>query len=156
MSSVDLSGNREGPFHVRLSFILACAAFLIAILLPGLIARKPVLQRAMLVLAITAIGWAWTLLISDAEPNGRWRVWLSFTTAAYLTASIPAFFIELSVGLLRYPAASMCARPWVHWGYALTCLGVLGSFSGRGRTRVALLLGSVALWSLRASGAWIL
>jgi hypothetical protein len=150
--------NLEALPLVRPAFVLAGVAFLIVLLLPSLIASWPVLQRGTLALAAVAVGSGWVLLVKDrSEPKSRWRAWISLATAAYLTASMPTVFFELSQWKwLRHPAASIYVRPWVHWGYSLMLLGVLGSFCARGRARVALVIGSVVLLSLRASmGTWV-
>lgn len=151
--------NRKTMLRVRPTFVLACVGVLTALILPGVIAGRPVLQRAMLVLATITVGLGWVSLLSDPKPNLRWRSWISLVTAAYLTASVPAFFFELSPlrWFLRHPGWAVYVGPWVHYGYALMCLGILGSFCAQSRARVALLVGSIALVSLRASmGTWIL
>jgi hypothetical protein len=157
MSFTSLRTKGEALLRVRPAFVLACVGFLIAITLPDMIAGRPVLQRAMLVLATIAVGTSWVLLLKHPEPNSRWRALLSLATAAYLTASIPAFFFELSPWKwLRHPGASAYVRPWVHWGYALMGLSILISFCSRGRARVALVVGSIALATLMYSmGRWL-
>jgi hypothetical protein len=150
--------KQEAFLRVRPAFVLVCVAVLFVIFVPDVIARRLVLQRLLLVLAAIAIGLGWFFLLNRQDhPNGGWRAWTSLVTAAYLTASIPTVFFELSQGRwLRYPAASMYVRPWVHWSYSLLCLGILGSFVAQGRARMALVVGSIALLILRASmGAWV-
>ena len=57
---------------------------------------------------------------------------------------------------MKHPVLSMYARPWVHWGYLFIYLGVVGSFLGRGRARIAFVVGSILLLILRESmGAWL-
>lgn len=52
--------------------------------------------------------------------------------------------------------ASLYVRPWVHWGFIVVYLSVFGSFLGRGRSRVAFVLGSVSLMILwNSMGHWI-
>ena len=110
--------NREALPLVRPAFVLAGVAFLIVLLLPSLIASWPVLQRGTLALAAVAVGSGWVLLVKDrSEPKSRWRAWISLATAAYLTASMPTVFFELSQWKwLRHPAASIYVRPWVSLG----------------------------------------
>jgi hypothetical protein len=157
VSFVNLRTNREALLRVRPAFLLGCFAFLIAIILPDIIRRIPALQQALLVVAALAVGSGWLLLLRHSEQGSRWRSWLSFVTATYLTASIPAVFFELRPWWLFHPAASLYVRPWAHWSYSIMCLSILGSFSTRGRVRVALVVGSVALIILRASMfTWLL
>jgi len=157
MSADNIQMSRENMFRVRSVFVLVFLAFLIAGIVPPLVAGKPVLERIMLILVSIAVGASWILLLLRDEENKGWRSWLSLITAAYLTASIPAVFFELSQWKsLRHPAASIYIRPWVHWGPALMCLGVLGSFCAQGRVRAALVVGSALLLALRLStGTWV-
>ncbi|MFY9844393.1 MAG: hypothetical protein WAK23_14880 [Terriglobales bacterium] len=61
--------------------------------------------------------------------------------------------------LMRHPWhqwLSMYVRPWVHWGYTFVFLSVICSFLGRGRARIAFVVGSVLLLMLRfAMGIWV-
>jgi hypothetical protein len=151
------STNRTALLSVRPAFILACIGFSTVLILPSVIAGRPILQRATLVIATIAIGSGWVLLLKHPEPNNTWRTGIALLTAAYLTASIPSVFFELSQWKwLRHPAASLYVRPWVHWGYTLMCLGILGSFCARGRSRMVLVVGSVIIIALRGSmGTWV-
>jgi hypothetical protein len=50
----------------------------------------------------------------------------------------------------------MYSMPWVHWGYIFMFLSIIGSFLGRGRSRIAFVTGSVLLMALReATGTWV-
>jgi len=64
---------------------------------------------------------------------------------------------------MRHPlhhTFEMYVWPWVHWGYQgylPVLLGVAGSFAGRGRARIAFVVGSILLLVLRESmGTWVL
>lgn len=142
-------------YQVRPGFILAIACLAILFTVPDLIARRPLLQEGTLLISVIAVGCGWVWLIRDREKGSTWRKWASIITAAYLTASIPAFLFEMRRRRLLNPAASAYVRPWVHHGYLLVCLGVLASFCLQGRRRLALLLASMLLFSLRTSmGTW--
>jgi hypothetical protein len=56
----------------------------------------------------------------------------------------------------RHSWFSMYSMPWVHWGYIFMFLSIIGSFLGRGRSRIAFVTGSVLLMALReATGTWV-
>jgi hypothetical protein len=161
MSSTSQAVGRESPFRIRPKFIAGCAAVVIVLILPGLIARSRILEQAILFLAGVAIFAGWFLLLKDPGPKTTWRALISLITSVYLAASLPVFLFELSPWrwFLRHPWhswLSMYSIPWVHWGYILVFLSVICSFLGRGRSRIAFATGSVLLMMLReAMGTWV-
>ncbi len=148
---------RTGPFSVRPKFLLGCAAVVLVLILPDVVAQSHILQRAVLLLAASFILAGWLLLLQDSEPSTTWRALVAVPSSVYLVVSLPAFFFEMSPWKwLTHHWISMYVRPWVHWGYALALLSIVCSFFGRGRARVAFVTGSVALFVLRAAtGPWI-
>jgi hypothetical protein len=157
MNSMDPVAHRRNLFRVRPAFLLACAGFLVAIILPDALRGKPTVQRVFLLLASLVIASGWFLLLKYREPNSTWRKLVALVTSVYLTLSIPAFFFELSpVRWFLNPVISMYEWPWAHWGRLLIYFGVAGSLLGRGRARIAFVVGSILLLILRASfRGWI-
>jgi hypothetical protein len=153
--------GRRNLFRVRPRFLLACAAFIVALILPDAISGNLALQRSFLLLASIAIVAGWFFLLKYRDQNSRRRAWVALITSVCLTASVPVFYYELSPirWIMHHPMFSNYVRPWVHWGYQgylPVVWGVVGSFFGRGRARIAFLVGSILLWILRASmGAWV-
>ena len=101
----------------------------------------------------------WLVLsIEGWGPNQTWRNVIALVASLYLTISIPVFFFESSQmrWLGRHHMLSMYAWPWAQWGYALVLGGVVGSFFGRGRARVAFATGAILLLILRLGmGIWV-
>ena len=161
MNSTNQIVSQQSCFRVRPRFLAGCAAVLVVLILPGLIAHSH-LERAVLVLAALAILAGWFLLLRDPGPKTTWRTLITLITSVYLVASLPVFFFELSPvrWLWRHPWSSWFAiyvGPWVHWGYIFVYLSAICSFLGRGRARIAFVIGSVLLVVLReAMGTWIL
>ena len=159
MSILNGSIDRKALFRVRPAFIVGCVVFIVALLLPDAIARRVLIQRSFLAGASLAVAFGWWLLLRHREFRRGWRGAVTFLTALYLTASIPAFFFELSSFrlLLRHPELSIYLGPWVHWGRILIFLPVVGSVCSRGQARIALVVGSVLLLILWLSmGQWAL
>jgi len=153
-----INSNRQGLFSVRRSFLLACAAFLVVMVLPNVAEGRHTVQLVFLVLAALAIASGWFFLLKYREPNSTWRALIALITSVYLTVSIPVFFFELSQirWFTRHPGFSMYARPWVHWGYVFVYLGVAGAFLGRGRSRIAFVVASTLLMILwEGTGTWV-
>lgn len=154
--------DRKSLFRVRPIFLIACAAFLAVITLPGVVHGSHILKRVFLLLATLALLSGWFFLLRDREPNSTWRALIALITSVYLTVSVPVFLFEMSQikWLMRHPMNRVFAIyvwPWVHWGVLLVLLGVVGSFFGRGRARIAFLVGSVSLMILwAATGTWVL
>jgi len=157
VSFISLNTNRQSPFRIRPTFVLVCVGVLATLLLSDVIGKLPLLQQALLILAAFAVGSGWLLLFRDYGQASRARAWISFVTAIYLTACLPAFFFELHPWRwLVHRTVSLYVRPWTHWGLAAMCLSIIGSFCASGRARVALVAASVALIILRASMAtWL-
>jgi hypothetical protein len=161
MNSTSQVVIRESPFRIRSKFLAACAAVVVVLILPDLIAHSHILARAVLLLAALGVLAGWYLLLKDLSPKTTWRTLIALLTSVYLIASLPVFFFELSPWrwFVRHPWHSwfsMYATPWVHWGYIFVFLSVICSFLGRGRARVAFVTGSVLLMVLReATGAWV-
>lgn len=144
--------------RVRPTFLAGCATVVVVLILPDALIGRPLLQKASLVIASLAIifGWYFLVALHDAHPS--WRKWIATVTTIYLTLSVPVFFFEMSQmrWFMHHPLLSKYAGPWVHWGFIMVCLGVVGSFFGSGRARIALVAGSVLLLVLRLSmGVWV-
>lgn len=154
--------DRKKLFRVRPIFLVACAAFLAVISLPDVVHGSHVLKRVFLLMASLALVSGWFFLLRDREPNSAWRAVIALTTSVYLTVSVPVFLFEMSQikWLMRHPMNRVFAIyvwPWVHWGFLLVLLGVVGSFFGRGRARIAFFVGSILLTILwAATGTWVL
>jgi hypothetical protein len=157
--------DRSNLFRVRPNFVLGCVVVLLVFFLPDAIRGRHGVQKALLLLASFSIASGWFCLLRHRETNSTWRSLVALATSVYLTASLPVFLFELSQikWLLRHSLHHMFGMyvwPWVHWGYQgylPILLGVVGSFAGRGRARVAFVVGSVLLLILRESmGTWIL
>jgi hypothetical protein len=152
--------DRKNSFRVRPIFLLAFAAFLAVITLPDVVRGGHTLKRVFLLLATVALASGWFFLLNDRDPNSAWRRFVALTTSVYLTMSVPAFLFEMSQirWLIRHPmhrVFSIYVWPWARWGFLLVFLGVVGSFLGCGRARVAFILASVLLTILwAATGTW--
>jgi hypothetical protein len=146
--------------RVRPWFLAGCVAFLVMLILPGVIRDSHASQRVLLFLAAVAILSGWIMLLVD-KPRMTWRTVTAMIASVYLVASLPVFIFEMSQlkWFMRYPhhyLLSMYVRPWVHWGYILIPLGVICSFLGRGRARVAFVTGAALLMVIWvAVGIWV-
>jgi hypothetical protein len=165
MKSENPATDRSDLFGVRPIFVLVCVVCLLVFFLPDAISGRHGVQKVLLLLASFAIASGWFFLVRHLEPNSTLRTLVALTTSVYLTASLPAFLFELSQikWLMRHPlhhTFEMYVWPWVHWGYQgylPVLLGVAGSFAGRGRARIAFVVGSILLLVLRESmGTWVL
>jgi len=161
MNSTNPTVTRTTLFSVRATFVVACVALLVVLFLPAAIMGKHAVQRTVLVLAAVAVLSGWYFLVKYRERCSPWRTVITLVTSVYLTASIPVFLFELSQvrWLMHHRMLSLYTRLWVHQGsqgYLLVFAGVVGSFMGSGRSRIAFILGSILLMILRASmGTWV-
>lgn len=161
MNSTTQVAVRESPLRIRPKFLAGCAAVVVVLILPELVAHSSILKRTVLLVATLAILSGWLLLLKDTWPKATWRAVIVLLTSIYLVASLPVFLFELSpwrwfVRNSWHSWFSMYARPWVHWGYIFVFLSVACSFLGRGRARIAFVTGSVLLMVLReAMGTWV-
>lgn len=161
MNSTDQLVGQESWLRLRPKFLSGCAAVVAVLILPDVIARFRILEGAALLSAALAILVGWSLLLKDSAPKRTWRSAIALITSVYLVASLPVFLFELSPWrwFVRHPWHSwfsMYSMPWVHWGYIFMFLSVIGSFLGRGRSRIAFVTGSVLLMALReATGTWV-
>ena len=161
MSSTSQVLGRESPFRIRPKFLAGCAAVVVVLILPDLIAHSRILEQGTLFLAGVAIFAGWLLLLRDPGPRTTWRALITLITSVYLVASPPVFLFDLSPWrwFVRHPWHSwfsMYSTLWVHWGYIFVFLSVICSFLGRGRARIAFVTGSVLLMTLReATGTWV-
>ncbi len=159
-SMTDVEGQAR-LVRVRPVFLAGCAAIVAVLILPSTIAQSHILKSAVLLLAALAILGGWLLLLNDHAPKTTWRALIAVIASVYLVISLPVFLFEMSQikWLMRHPWhhwLSMYVRPWVHWGYTLVFIGVILSFFGRGRARIAFVTGSVLLMVLRfAMGTWV-
>jgi len=154
-------GEGTGLFRLRPKFVAICVAFIIILILPWEIKDSLLLQRGLLFLAATAIFVGWVLLLMDRPQRANWRTVAAVITSIYLVASLPVFVFEMSQmkWFMLHPWHwwfEIYARPWVHWGYVFVYLSVIGSFLGRGRSRVAFLTGALLLMVVwEAMGTWV-
>jgi hypothetical protein len=161
MNSTDQLVGQESWFRVRPKFLAGCAAVVVVLILPDVIARVRILEPVALLSAAFAILVGWVLLLKDSPPKRTWRSVITLIASAYMTVSLPVFLFELSPWrwFVRHPWHSwfsMYARPWVHWGYFFVCLSVVCAFLGRGRARIAFVTGGALLMVLReAAGTWV-
>jgi L-asparagine transporter-like permease len=161
MNSTDQLVGQESWLRLRPKFLSGCAAVVAVLILPDVIARFRILEGAALLSAALAILVGWFLLLKDSPPKRTWRSVIALITSVYLVASLPVFLFELSpwrwfVRQPRHSWFSMYSMPWVHWGYIFMFLSIIGSFLGRGRSRIAFVTGSVLLMALReATGTWV-
>jgi hypothetical protein len=158
MTSASQPMERKRRFHVRPVFLLSCLVFLLVVFLPGALWNKPPAQRTLLGLATVAILSGWFFLLLRPESNSRWRSVIALVASIYLTMSLPAFAYELSpfYWALHHRAPLFYIWPLVHWGYALTLFGLVGSFFGRGRPRIAFVVAGTVLMIIRLAGHWLL
>ena len=161
MHPESMASNRQSPVRARPKFLLGCAIALVVIFLPAAISGRRLVQQSFLLSAAVAITSGWFLFLQYPEPNSRWRGAVAVLASVYLTASIPVFLFESAQirWLMGHPLREHYVHLWVHQGsqgYLPTLLGVVGSFFGRGRARVAFVVGSILLLILRLSmGAWV-
>lgn len=161
MSWTDGIHGRRRLYRVRPKFLAACAVVVLMLLLPDVVAQSFVLKGIALLFATFCVMYGWLLRFKDPTPNKDWRSPVALIASLYLAVSLPVFFFEMSQikWLMRNPWHSWFSayvRPWVHWGYALILLGVVCSFAGRGRARIAFGTASILLLVLRASmGTWV-
>jgi len=153
MKQMNPTSNHTKPFRARTGFVLLLVGLLMVIIVPELIHDRRFAQYLVLASASVAIASGWLFLIKYPEPNSRWRAWIALLTSIYLTASIPVYLFELSPikWFWNYhPVCSMYAMPWVRLGSIPIFLAVAFCVLGRGRARIAFLVGSfllVILWA---------
>jgi hypothetical protein len=153
--------ERKRLFAVRPKFLAGCAAVVVTLSLPDLVAQSFILKRAVLVIAALAILVGWVLLLKDRESRTTSRALIALVASIYLVVSLPVFLFEMSQvkWLMRHPWhdwISIYVRPWVHWGDVLMFASVICSFLGRGWPRIAFVTGSILLVVLRmAMGTWV-
>jgi hypothetical protein len=141
---------------VRRSFLLGCAVFLFALILPNALMDSRTLQSTALLLAGVAIFLGWIFLLLDG-PKLTWRAATATIASVYLVISAPIFFFKLFPlrWFLSIPHdhwVSIYAWPWAHWrGLILTLSGVFCSLLGRGRARIAFVTAAVLQWAIWAS-----
>ncbi|MFZ0300901.1 MAG: hypothetical protein WAM13_21310 [Candidatus Sulfotelmatobacter sp.] len=143
MNSTDQLVGQESWLRLRPKFLSGCAAVVAVLILPDVIARFRILEGAALLSAALAILVGWFLLLKDSPPKRTWRSVIALITSVYLVASLPVFLFELSPWrwFVQHPWHSwfsMYSMPWVHWGYIFMFLSIIGSFLGRGRSRIRL------------------
>lgn len=156
--------GQKGLFHVRPDLLLLCAAFVLLAVsslggLPDLIRRSLFAQGAILLAASAAIAVGWFCTAKYSEPNSAWRASIALITSVYLTVSIPAYFLAVfsTLGwLLHHHVLWAFLRPWARWGYVTVYMAFAGSFFGRGRARIAFVLGATLLLILwESTGRWL-
>ena len=137
-------------FRVRPAVLIGCGLLLAAGVVPFAFTHRYYAQICLLLVATICVILGWVAFLRYRERDATWQGWIALLTSAYLTASLPAFFIEFSpiMWLMHARWASLYVRPWVHWGFIFVYLSVLGSFLGRGRSRAAFVLASVLLMVL--------
>lgn len=148
----------DGRFQIRPSVLIGCALLFAVVILPIFFSHRGYAQMCLLLAASLCVISGWFVLVRYRELDTTWRGWIALFTSAYLTASVPGFFIEFSpvTWFMHAHWASLYVRPWVHWGFLFVYLSVAGSFLGRGRARIAFVLASVLLLILWESmGRWI-
>lgn len=146
-------------FRVRPNFILACIAVLAVLGAPGAIRGSLPTQRLVLLFAGVSIASGWFFRFRDRTPNGTWRASIALVTSIYLTTSIPAYCLAFFASVwwvFQHHTFWIFLGPWATWGHVLAYFGVAGSFFGRGRARIAFVVGSTLLMVLMEStGKWI-
>jgi len=151
---------RQASFRVRPRFLAGCTAILVVLVLPSVTRDSHAIQGALLLFAAMAILVGCILLLVD-RPKMTWRTGAVVIASVYLAVSLPVFVFEMSQvkWFMKYPRhalLSMYAKPWVHWGYILIPLGVICSFLGKGRARIALVIGAMLLLVIwEAMGTWV-
>jgi hypothetical protein len=146
------------PFRVRPIFLLGCGVSLAVVILPEAFSGDRFLQLVLLGVATITVILGWLLLLIYPERNESWRSVISLITFLYLTLSIPVFLFESSQikWIARHHSVSVYVRPWVHWGHILVLGSIVGSFFGRGRARIAFVVGATLLAIIRLSmGVWV-
>lgn len=164
MNSMNRTLGGKGLFHVRPGLLLLCAAFVLLVVsslgaLPDLIRGSLFAQGAILLVASAAIAVGWFCTAKYPEPNGTWRASIALITSVYLAVSIPAYFLAVfsTLGwLLHHHVFWAFLRPWARWGYVMVYMAFAGSFFGRGRARIAFVLGATLLLILwESTGKWL-
>jgi hypothetical protein len=159
MNAINRSIELKDSFRVRPLFLLTCIAIATLLLLPDALRGQRTMQWLVFTSACLAIVLACFFYIRRRESNGNWRNLITVVTTICLIASTPVFFFEFSQvrWLMRGPRwASFYVLPWVHWGFLLIPLTVVGSFFGRGRVRIALVIASILLIALwQSMGPWV-
>jgi len=158
MMSASQPIERKRRFLVRPVFLLGCAVVLLVFFLPGALSHNAYAERVLLGFATGAILSGWFFLLLRPEPNSRWRSVIALVASIYLTMSLPAFAYELSpfYWWMHHRSPVFYLWPFVHWGYALPLFGLIGSFFGRGRARIAFVVAGTALMVIRLAGYWLL
>ncbi len=155
---MNLLADHPEVFRVRRGFLLSCMALTAAFFLPSAIAHRHNVQLVFLAASALATAFGWLFLRKEGIPNSSWRSVLAITTCAFLTLSLPAFFIEVSASMsfafAPHQWTSLYLRPWARWGMLLALLAVIASFFARPRARVALVTGSILLMVVRFSIPW--
>jgi hypothetical protein len=96
MNSTDQLVGQESWFRVRPKFLAGCAAVVVVLILPDVIARVRILEPVALLSAAFAILVGWVLLLKDSPPKRTWRSVITLIASAYMTVSLPVFLFELS------------------------------------------------------------
>lgn len=160
MNSAATNSSAGDRFRVRPIVLLGCGSALAILLGPPLIAHWRGVQLCLLLIASLLFLWGWFALLKYRELSQTWRGWVAVAPAAYLLLSVPAFFYELYglIWVMRHHWITFeewfgryYVIPWGHWGFVLIFCGVVSSFFGRGKSRVAFVLGGTLLMILWAS-----
>ena len=152
MSSAGQLAQGGNWSQVRPRFLAGCAAVLCILILPDAMQRIHA-QRPVLLLGSLAIVLGWFLL-KPRESILTKRDVIALAASLYVTLFTPVLFLILflhqpwrhsALVVLRY------APSWHDWSLVLACLCVAGSFLGRGRSRIAFVVGSTLLLVLQLS-----
>jgi len=152
MSSASQLAQGGNWYQVRPRFLAGCAAVLFILILPDAI-KSAHLQRPVLLLGSLAIVLGWFLWKPrESIPMGRSVIALA--ASLYVTLFAPVVFLMFFLHQpWRYHALLVLryAPSWHDWSLVLACLCVAGSFFGRGRARIAFVVGSTLLLVLQLS-----
>ena len=152
--------------HIRSGLLLLCIIFLLVLVYGAtpvfaLVKTSRIAKDVLLFLGALSVAVGWFYRFKSPANNLLWRSAIAFVTAAYLVLVIPVYYFELNQWrwfLGSHPWVSMYAEPWARWRWSQVSvyLGVAGSFAGRGRSRIAFVVGATLLMILWESmGQWV-
>jgi hypothetical protein len=123
--------------------------------LTGLLAAAPATARQALLLSATiATAFGWLLLWNDFGTFRSWYKRITVAAAAVLSLSISAYALYAVVPLkfiFPFPLVSAVAKALWRWPDVLASLAWIVPFFGRGRSRIALVVGGTLMLLLWAA-----
>lgn len=152
-----LNESKQSQVRVRPGLLLALIVVVALAILDktglgaSLVTAPATVKRAILLGATIATGFGWFLLCKDPKPSRSMLKWTTVVAAVVLTLSIPAYIQYTVIPLefvLRSRLLIAVATFLFRWRNTLAFVGWIGPFFGRGRSRVAFVVGGTLMFFL--------